>query len=32
MEMGYIVIRFHYKANWDEIFHRHPDIFGVSRT
>lgn len=28
MEMGYIVIRFHHKADWNEIFHRHPDIFG----
>ena len=29
MEMGYIVIRFHHKADWNEIFRRHPDIFGV---
>jgi len=29
MEVGYIVIRFHHKANWNEIFRRHPDIFGV---
>jgi hypothetical protein len=28
-EMGYIVIRFHHKANWDDIVHKHPDIFGV---
>jgi very-short-patch-repair endonuclease len=27
-EMGYIVIRFHHKANWDDIVHKHPDIFG----
>jgi very-short-patch-repair endonuclease len=32
MEMGYIVIRFHHKANWDEIVHRHPDIFGKPRA
>ncbi len=31
MEMGYIVIRFHHKADWEEIVYRHPDIFGVSR-
>jgi very-short-patch-repair endonuclease len=29
MEMGYIVIRFHHKADWNEIFRRHPDIFGA---
>jgi very-short-patch-repair endonuclease len=28
IEMGYIVIRFHYKSDWSEIFRRHPDIFG----
>lgn len=28
MESGYIVIRFHHRAEWNEIFHRHPDIFG----
>jgi hypothetical protein len=32
IEMGYIVIRFHHKANWDEIFQRHPDIFGTRRV
>lgn len=32
MEMGYIIIRFHHKANWDEIVHRHPDIFGKPRA
>ncbi|MBZ5554573.1 MAG: DEAD/DEAH box helicase [Acidobacteriia bacterium] len=31
-EMGYIVIRFHHKADWLAIFLRHPDIFGVPRT
>jgi very-short-patch-repair endonuclease len=31
MEMGYIVIRFHHKADWNEIFRRHPDIFGKPR-
>ncbi|MFA7693347.1 MAG: DEAD/DEAH box helicase [Candidatus Hydrogenedentales bacterium] len=25
---GYIVIRFHHKEDWPEIFQRHPDIFG----
>jgi len=32
MEMGYAVIRFHHNANWNEIFNRHPDIFGKSRA
>lgn len=32
MEMGYIVIRFHHKDDWNAIFRRHPDIFGVPRT
>jgi very-short-patch-repair endonuclease len=32
MEMGYIVIRFHHKADWDAIFRRHPDIFGTPST
>jgi very-short-patch-repair endonuclease len=31
MEMGYIVIRFHHRADWGEIFRRHPDIFGTPR-
>jgi ATP-dependent helicase YprA (DUF1998 family) len=30
LETGYVVIRFHHKADWKEIFTRHPDIFGVS--
>jgi ATP-dependent helicase YprA (DUF1998 family) len=29
LEMGYVVIRFHHKKDWDEIFRRHPDIFGT---
>jgi len=29
MEAGYIVIRFHHKADWSEIFRHHPDIFGT---
>jgi len=29
---GYIVIRFHHKADWNDIFHRHPDVFGTPRT
>jgi len=32
LEMGYIVIRFHHKADWREIFLRHPDIFGRARV
>jgi len=32
MEMGYIVIRFHHRADWLEIFRRHPDIFGTPRA
>ncbi len=31
MEAGYIVIRFHHKAPWSEIFRRHPDVFGTPR-
>jgi ATP-dependent helicase YprA (DUF1998 family) len=31
MEMGYIVIVFHHKADWKEIFRKHPDIFGFPR-
>jgi hypothetical protein len=30
MEMGYVVIRFHHKAEWSEIFLQHPDIFGTA--
>ncbi len=29
IESGYIVIRFHHKANWPEILGQHPDVFGV---
>lgn len=29
MESGYIVVRFHHKADWEEIIRRHPDIFGA---
>jgi ATP-dependent helicase YprA (DUF1998 family)/very-short-patch-repair endonuclease len=29
LEMGYVVIRFHHKADWKAIFGRHPDIFGA---
>lgn len=32
MEMGYIVIRFHHKDDWLDIFRRHPDIFGTPQT
>jgi len=31
MEAGYVVIRFHHSADWDAIFRKHPDIFGVVR-
>ncbi len=30
-ESGYIVIRFHHRADWTEVFGRHPDIFGTAR-
>ncbi|MEY3276044.1 MAG: hypothetical protein RL153_1310, partial [Verrucomicrobiota bacterium] len=29
MDMGYIVLRFHHRADWTEILRRHPDIFGT---
>ncbi len=29
MVAGYIVVRFHHKADWEAIFRQHPDIFGV---
>ncbi len=29
MEAGYVVIRFHHAADWMEVIHRHPDIFGA---
>lgn len=29
LEVGYIVIRFHHKADWKEILRQHPDIFGA---
>jgi superfamily II DNA/RNA helicase/very-short-patch-repair endonuclease len=32
MEEGYVVIRFHHKADWNDIFRRHPDIFGAPRV
>ena len=32
MEMGYIVIRFHHRADWLGVFRRHPDIFGTPRA
>lgn len=32
MEMGYIVIRFHHKADWTKIFRHHPDIFGEPQS
>ena len=30
-EAGYIVIRFHHRAESREIFLRHPDVFGAPR-
>jgi ATP-dependent helicase YprA (DUF1998 family)/very-short-patch-repair endonuclease len=32
IEKGYIVIRFHHKDDWKEIFQRHPDIFGTPQA
>jgi ATP-dependent helicase YprA (DUF1998 family)/very-short-patch-repair endonuclease len=32
MEAGYIVVRFHHKDDWSDIFRRHPDIFGTPRA
>jgi very-short-patch-repair endonuclease len=32
IENGYIVIRFHHKADWNDVFKRHPDVFGEART
>lgn len=32
ISMGYIVIRFHHKADWLEIFRRHPDVFGIPQA
>jgi hypothetical protein len=29
MEAGYVVIRFHHQADWEAVFQRHPDLFGV---
>ncbi len=29
METGYIVIRFHHRADWKDILRQHPDIFGA---
>ena len=32
IEKGYIVVRFHHKADWRAIFSQHPDIFGKAQT
>jgi very-short-patch-repair endonuclease len=32
IEMGYIVIRFHHRDDWLEIFRRHPDVFGTPQV
>ena len=29
MDAGYVVIRFHHKTDWNDIFHNHPDVFGT---
>jgi len=29
-DMGYHVIRFHYKADWEKIFRQYPNIFNIS--
>lgn len=28
MDRGFLVVRFHHQADWNEVFARHPDIFG----
>ena len=30
IETGYVIVRFHHKAKWDEILQEHPDIFGTA--
>jgi very-short-patch-repair endonuclease len=31
-ELGYVVVRFHHSRDkWEEVFGRHPDIFGVAQ-
>jgi very-short-patch-repair endonuclease len=30
LDEGYLVIRFHHRAEWGEIFQKYPDVFGVS--
>jgi very-short-patch-repair endonuclease len=29
LEMGYAVVRFHHRADWEKIFRQHADIFGT---
>lgn len=29
LEVGYIVVRFHHRADWTETLRQHPDIFGT---
>jgi very-short-patch-repair endonuclease len=32
-ELGYVVVRFHHsRDDWNEVFRRHPDIFGVAQA
>ncbi len=28
LEAGYVVIRFHHRADWEALFKHHPDVFG----
>ena len=30
-QAGYVVVRFHHRADWRDVFRKHPDIFGVPR-
>ena len=31
-DLGYKVIRFGHRDDWDEIIAAHPDVFGTGRT
>ena len=32
MLAGYVVVRFHHKADWTANFRNHPDIFGIPQS
>lgn len=32
MLAGYVVVRFHHRADWPAIFRNHPDIFGIPQS